>query len=145
MKTWIKILLVTGITGLVALYAVYRFVYNKPHPDYLNEKECCTMDAGRLYHEFKEATAAASKKYNGQVIRITGALSKTEVADSLVVAVFVFSNDDFGDEGIRCTMLPGFNDKAKDTPAGTAISLKGYCTGFNGTDIIFEKCSFTTL
>jgi hypothetical protein len=46
----------------------------------------------------------------------------------------------FGDEGIRCTMLSKFNEKAKDLVDNTNVKLKGYCTGYNDTDVIIEKC-----
>jgi len=68
-------------------------------------------------------------------------LSKIETADSLVIAVFVFNQGDFGDEGIRCTMMKKFNDEANRLQPDGEIIVKGYCTGFNETDVILEKCS----
>lgn len=141
MNNWIKLGIVLLILVIVAVIIGLR-MYFKPHPDYEKAEAKFTMSANRLYNEFKTGQEGASKKYNGLVIAIDGTLGKVETADSLVVAVFVFNTGDFGDEGIRCTLLPDFNDKAKKLTPGSLVSIKGYCTGFNGTDVIMEKCSF---
>ena len=70
-----------------------------------------------------------------------GKLSKIEASDSLVTAVFVFGQGDFGDEGIRCSMLPKYSFEAGKLQPDGEIKVKGYCTGYNETDVILEKCS----
>jgi hypothetical protein len=141
MKTWIKILLALFVVGIAAAFLVYKYVYNKPHLDYLNAPPKYTMEARQLFDEFRSATDASSGKYNGQVVAVSAPVSKVESADTLVIAVFAFNKGDFGDEGIRCTMLPAQNDAAKKLAPGTTVQLKGYCTGYNGTDVILDKCS----
>jgi len=141
MKTWIKIVLGLIVIGMIALFLGYKFVYNKSHPDYENIEASFTMNAQDLYNAYKTSKDAASAKYNGKVIALTGKLSKIESADSLVTAVFVFNQGDFGDEGIRCTMLRKFNDPASKLQPDGEVMVKGYCTGFNETDVILEKCS----
>ena len=47
----------------------------------------------------------------------------------------------FGDEGIRCIMLPNQNELMKKYGTSTLITIKGYCTGYNDTDVIIEKAS----
>jgi hypothetical protein len=141
MKTWIKIVIGLVVVGIIGLFLVYKFVYNKQHPDYENIEPAYTLTAPELYQAFKTGKDAASVKYNGKVIALTGKLSKVETADSLVTAVFVFNQGDFGDEGIRCTMLRKFNDEASKLQPDGEVKVKGYCTGYNETDVIFEKCS----
>lgn len=141
MKTWIKIVLGLVVIGMFALFLVYKFVYNKQHPDYENIEASYTLNAQDLYQAYKNNKDVASTQYNGKVIALTGKLSKVETADSLVTAVFVFSQGDFGDEGIRCTMLKKFNDAADKLQPDGDVMIKGYCTGYNETDVILEKCS----
>jgi len=141
MKTWVKIVLGLIVIGIIALFLVYKFVYNKQHPDYENIEASYTLNAQDLYQAYRSDRDAASAKYNGKMIALTGNLSKIEAADSLVTAVFVFSQGDFGDEGIRCTMLPKFNTEAGKLQPDGEVKVKGYCTGFNETDVILEKCS----
>jgi len=141
MKSWIKIVLALFIIGLIATFYVYKFVYNKPHPDFENMKPDYTIAAADLYNAFKTNKADAEKKFNGKVVEINGALSNTESADSLVIAVFIFNKGDFGDEGIRCTFIKKYNEEAKKLQPGTIFKIKGYCTGFND-DVILEQCCF---
>lgn len=141
MKTWIKILIGLIVLGMVALFIIYKFVYNKQHPDYENIEPAFTLNAPDMFNEYKTGKDAASAKYNGKVIALTGILSKVEAVDSLVTAVFVFGQGDFGDEGIRCTMLAKYNDAAAKLQPDGEVRVKGYCTGYNETDVILEKCS----
>jgi predicted transport protein len=141
MKMWMKIILGLLVVGIVAAFFVYKFVYNKQHPDYENIEPAFRMNAQELYDAFKTGKDVASVKYNGKVIALTGKLSKIETADSLVIAVFVFNQGDFGDEGIRCTMLKKFNEPASKLQPDGEVMVKGYCTGYNETDVVLEKCS----
>ncbi len=141
MKKWIKILALLALLGIAAGIFVYYFVYNKPHPDYEKSKAEYTMTAKELYEGFITGEATPGQKYNGKVIEISGLLSSVESVDSLVIVIFAFNQGMFGDEGVRCTMLPSFNEEAKNLVPGTEVFLKGLCTGFNGSDVILEKCS----
>jgi len=108
MRTWITILIVLFILGLIAAVMVYHFVINKPHPDYEKMDAAYTITAVDLYKAYTSNKTAAGSKYNGKVIAFTGKLSKVETADSFIICVFAFSKGMFGDEGLRCTMLPKF-------------------------------------
>ena len=140
MKLWVKILLALFIIGVIAAFYVYKYVYNKPHPDFEKMTPAYSIPAADLYNTFKANKTASEKKYNGQVIEIRGTLSKVEAKDSLVIAVFVFNQGMFGDEGIRCSMLKKYNEEAKKLSPGTSLKIKGYCTGYNETDVILEQC-----
>jgi hypothetical protein len=129
------------ITGIIVLFLVYKFIYNKKHPDFEKIEASVTLNAPDLYQAYKNNASQASTLYTGKVVALTGKLSKIESIDSIVTAVFVFKQGDFGDEGIRCTMLPKFNLEASKLQPDGEIKVKGYCTGFNETDVILEKCS----
>jgi hypothetical protein len=141
MKTWIKIISVLVFTGFIAAVLAFYFLYNKPHPDYEKMEADYTLTATDLYTAFTTNKTEGGKKYNGKVIEIAGKLTKTEVTDTLTVCVFVFGKGMFGDEGIRCIMLPKYGVQAGKLPPGTDLKFKGYCTGFNDTDVILDKCS----
>lgn len=141
MKSWIKILLGLAVTGIIAAFLVYHFVINKPQPDFGKIKPEYSLNAMAFYNEFKSSKANAHKLYNGKMIEITGKLVRVESADTLTIAVFVFNQGMFGDEGIRCTMMKEFSAEAKKLKPDGIIRLKGYCTGFNDTDVIMEHCS----
>jgi hypothetical protein len=144
MKTWVKIILGLVAVGIVSALLVYKYVYNKKHPDYERIEAAYTINAHDLFYAFKNSKEAATRQYNGQVLEITGKLSKVEAADTLVTAVFAFEQGMFGDEGIRCTMLKKYNDAAMKLQPDGEVRFKGYCTGYNDTDVIIEKCSIIT-
>lgn len=141
MKKWFKILLALFVTGVIAAILVYVFVYNKPHPDYEKLKPDYSLKAQELYNSYKTNKTGADKIYIGKVVEISGNLSKLEVNDTLVVAVFVFEQGMFGDAGIRCSFLRNFNERAKALQAGADVKIKGYLTGYNDSDVIMEECS----
>ena len=120
---------------------MYVFVYNKPHPDYMAAKPDYIMAADSLFNQYTNNTVK-SKDYTGKIIQIKGNAKRIELTDSLSIVIFVFKQGDFGDEGIRCTLHPKQSTTAIQIEQNKFITLKGLCTGYNGTDVIFEKCSF---
>lgn len=142
MNKWIKILLTLVVVGIFAGLLGYKFVYNKPHTDFEKEKAVWTISAEDLYNGYKENQVAANEKYLGQVVEISGQLSAIEENNGLVVFAFVFEEGMFGDEGVRCTFLDNQKEDVSALKPGDDIKLKGYCTGYNETDVILEKCSF---
>jgi hypothetical protein len=140
MKKLLKIIGILAVVGILAAAYVWFFVYNKPHRDYEKASADYELDAGECYQQFVNGTPE-SNEYVGKVLKIYGKPSGVENNDSIVIVTFVFSEGMFGDEGIRCTMLPKYNDKALALNLSEGISIKGYCSGYNGTDVIMMHCS----
>lgn len=127
--------------GIVTAGLVYQFVINKPHQDMEKAKPAYIVSATELFDSFRSERTLAEQKYNGQVVVLNGKLDKIETTEDLVTGVFVFDQGLFGDEGIRCTMLPGHSTNLKSIPEGSEVQLKGFLTGYNETDVILEQCS----
>jgi hypothetical protein len=141
MKTWVKLLLAAFVVGIIGIAMIYIFIYNKPHPNYEKMVPEFRLNAQELFDSYKNNKAVAEKKYNGKLIEINGKLGHIESHDSITIAVFIFGQGMFGDEGIRCTMIAKFNEDAKKlVPEGT-IRIKGYCEGFSDSDVVLEHCS----
>lgn len=142
MKKWQIILLALVLTGFAAAVAVYFLVYNKPHPDYEKAKPEFVISAGALYAAFIDDEVAANDQFTGKVVAIDGQVAGVEQLDDLVIVSFVFDEGFFGGEGVRCTMLEGHHARALDLLPGDNVTIKGLCTGFTGSDVILEHCSF---
>lgn len=136
-----KILGVLGIIGILAIAYVWFFVYNKPHRDYENADPDQIVAAEQMFNQFRTNKASADSLYTGKVVQIVGPIRKVETKDSLVVAIFIFDQGMFGDEGIRCIMLPNHYVGLNEYKVNSTITIKGHCTGFNDTDVIIEKSS----
>lgn len=141
MKNWIKIFIVVAVIGLAGLAYVWFFVYNKAHQDIEKSTPDFVVTADDCYTHYSQGQNTELKNYTGSVIQIRGTPSLIENNDSLLVVVFVFNNGMFGDEGIRCTLLPSYNKKAQNIDLTKIITIKGYCSGYNDTDVILEQCS----
>ena len=141
MKTWIKITIGLGIIGIVAALAVNKFVINKPHKDYEAARTDLVVRAKRLYTDYTANPEIANGKFLDKVLEIEGSISWVEQVDSLVILVYVFEEGDFGDQGIRITMLPEYNQESKTLSSLKPVKVKGVCRGFNDTDVIIEKGS----
>ena len=129
------------LIGILAALYVWFFVYNKPHRDYEAAAPDHILAAEELFFQYRHDKQLADSLYTGMVLQINGALGKVESPDSSVIAIFVFDQGMFGDEGVRCVMLPGHHSGLKNYGPGGKITLKGYCTGYNDTDVIIEKAS----
>jgi hypothetical protein len=140
-RTIITAMLILFVLGLVTAGLVYKFVINKPHENYEKAKPAFIISSADLYQSFQDNRAQAEEKYNGQVVLLSGKLDKIETSDNKVTAVFVFNQGMFGDEGIRCTMLPNHVNSLKAIAEGSEVKIKGYLTGYNDTDVILEMCS----
>jgi len=128
--------------GLLVGGYVYIFVLNKEHPDFEHLKADYDITAEALYNDFVKDAEGASKKYNGKMIMLSGQVHDIEHVDSLTIAVFIFSEGMFGNEGVRCTFLS--SDELINDPSDVInFKIKGFCSGFNDTDVILEKCSLT--
>lgn len=141
MNKWLKIILVLFVLGVLGGIGVYIFVYNKPHTDYAKAKPEIIAEARACYDEFVSDRFQAEQKYNGKIVQLYGTFSRVEKNDSLTVLVFVFNEGVFGEEGIRCTMLPSISYESLEQQIGNQIVVKGFLTGYNETDVIMENCS----
>lgn len=133
---------IAGIVTIVIIVIIgIKFFYYKPHPDYEKELPEFKLTASNLYNQFIESDEDFGKIYNGKVLQITGDLSKVERNGSTYTLVFTFNEGVFGDEGIRCNLLPNYS--VQESLINKNIIVKGYCAGYNGTDVILEFCSIT--
>lgn len=138
---WILIGGVLVSIAIIAAILVYIFVYNKPHTDFAKADPDYRLQAEELYREFKNNPDEAAAKYNGKVVAIEGALEGIETNETFSVAVFSFEDGMFGDEGIRCAILPDHVQEIAAAPPGSNVVIKGMCSGYNQTDVIMEHCS----
>jgi hypothetical protein len=141
MKTWVKLAVGLVLVGILVITAVYFFIYNKPHTNYETADVSYHVSVQELYQSFVEDRILADSLYTGEVLIIEGPVTRIEAFGSLVIAVFALNEGMFGEEGVRCTFLPKFNDKISQIEDGDFLKIKGYCTGYNDSDVILEHCS----
>jgi|FLOH01.1.fsa_nt_gi hypothetical protein len=141
MKNWLKVIGFAIIVGSIGLTYAWFFIYNKPHDDIEKAKPDYIISATECYQHYVAGKNNELENYTGTVLQIVGVPTSIEKNDSLAVIVFAFDSGMYGDEGIRCTMLPSHNEKANNISLSEKVTIKGYCSGYNDTDVILEQCS----
>lgn len=141
MKKLLIILLVLLVVAAAAAFYVYKYVYNKPHPDFEQAEAELSIRAKRLWTDYSMNKEIADGNYTGKILEIEGTIMRVEEVDDMVIVVFAFRQGDFGDEGIRVTMLPQFHQAAKGIDPFKPVKIKGLCTGYNDIDVIIENGS----
>jgi hypothetical protein len=139
MKKWIGIIGALALIGVTVAVMVYVFVINKPHPDYEKVNPDYFMTAEALFGAFRDDAQKASELYNGKIIQVSGQLSSVEDVNGQLVLCFVLGEGMFGEEGIRISMIPSEALQSNSFVEGQDITLKGYCTGFNDTDVVMSQ------
>ncbi len=130
------------VTGLVAAALVWKFYVNKPHDDIEKATPAYTVSTEEIWSRYNTDRKIADSLYNNQVIEVTGNLSRIDKDDTLVSAIFVMAADSmFGDKTIACQMYKKYNEEAVTLIAGAKVKIKGFCVGYDDTDIKFNKCS----
>jgi len=142
MNKWFRIIGILIVVGLIVAFLVWKLYINKPHADIENTTASYSLNAQELWKQYNKELKLSDSLYTGKVIEISGNLSKIDKVDSLVYLVFVMEPDpDFGDKTIRCEMLAKYNEEAAALIPNSPIRVKGYCSGYDQTDIKFTKCS----
>jgi len=142
MKKLLRILIILTVFGVVAAALVWKFYVNKPHEDIENATPAYTMTTEEIWQKYNSNLKTADSLYTGNVIELTGNLSRVDKNDSLVSVIFVMAADSmFGDKTISCQMYKKHNDEAVTLKAGNKVKIKGFCTGYSDPDIKFNKCS----
>lgn len=135
-----KVFLITLVFAFLSGVYGWFFVYNKPHTDFEESKPDFQISANQLFNDYLKNNG---RLYTGKVVEISGIAQKVDISDTLVTLVFVFNEGMFGDEGIRCSLIPKFNNRVLQLKFPTQVKLKGFCSGYNDTDVILEHCSLT--
>jgi len=142
MNKWIKIIAILAVAGLIAAILVWKFYINKPHADIENTPAAYSLNTSELWKQYNQELKLSDSLYTGKVVEINGNLSNIDKVDTLVYLVFVMEPDpDFGNKTIRCEMLAKYNGEASALAPNSPVKVKGYCSGYDQTDIKFTKCS----
>ena len=141
MKKGLIIIAALLVLAAATAFIVYKFVYNKPHTDYIEAKTDVQINAKRLWVDYSMNKDIADPKYTGKVIEITGSIMNVEMVEGTAIVIFAYKRGEFGDEGIRVTMLPEYAKAAWGINPMKPVTIKGLCTGYNGQDIIMENGS----
>jgi len=130
----VKIILAV-ITILVLVGATIAYMqYNKPHRDAAAEKPVAELTAYQLFAAFGNNETEAMALFGNKIVQVSGIIMETStLPDGTVQAVLDVNDPIFG---VKATFQ---NPGPENLVAGTDITLKGICSGFN-SDVELTGC-----
>lgn len=125
-KTKRNILLIVLLIILIGASIGYK-MWNKPHRS-VDAADAVKVTALSLYDTYQKDSAAAKKQYTDKVVEVSGTVSKRSTNQQNEVILLLATGLDGA--YINCTM----EGKAEDIKEGSAIAIKGICSGYIGGD-----------
>lgn len=117
--------------------------YTRKVQDLDQVKAQVRMNADELITAFEKNESEANAMYLDKIIAVKGQIKTIEKDDMGHYSVIL--GDESSMSSVRCSMNPAHNENVAELTAGTFITMKGACTGFNadellGSDVILNRC-----
>ena len=126
-----KIILLAS--ALIVIAAGAYFYVNRKTQSLTDSNADFKISAVKFLEEYSSAQVLSDKKYLGKVIQVEGNLKEIE-RDDKGSLTFVLG-DLSSMSSVRCSIDTTVVIDESAYPVGTAVSLKGECTGFNADDL----------
>jgi hypothetical protein len=133
-KRILLILLALGVIGAIVGFSMW----NKPHKNMASAKADVTVDAATLFNEFATDETAATAKYIGKTIAVTGQVKETTTDETGAVKVSLDANNPDG-FGVLCSLDPMSKHERTTFTPGETVTFKGDCSGIN-FDVELARC-----
>lgn len=132
---WKKILLPLLFVALTGGAIGYYF-YNKKMPSMAATKSDLAVDAASLYRQFQDDETAATAKYLGKIVTVTGTVLEASTLEDGTPKVLLDTGSDFG---VSCEFDPNTKHPRTAFEPGEKLTLKGECAGLN-LDVQLARC-----
>ena len=126
-----KIILLAS--ALIVIAAGAYFYVNRKTQSLTDSNADFKISAVKFLEEYSSDQILSDKKYLGKVIQVEGNLKEIE-RDDKGSLTFVLG-DLTSMSSVRCSIDTTVVIDESAYPVGTAVSLKGECTGFNADDL----------
>ena len=126
-----KIILLAS--ALIVIAAGAYFYINRKTQSLTDSNVDFKISAVKFLEEYSSDQVLSDKKYLGKVIQVEGNLKEIE-RDDKGSLTFVLG-DLASMSSVRCSIDTTVVIDESAYPVGTAVSLKGECTGFNADDL----------
>jgi hypothetical protein len=117
--------------------------YTREVKDLSKVKAQVRIHAAGLISAFEKNEPGANALYLGKVIAVKGKVKTVEKDDKEYYSVILGEENNMS--SVRCSMDPAHREDVAALAAGSQITVKGACTGFNadeliGSDVILNRC-----
>lgn len=136
-------IIIVSIVVIAAAGALYAYTeYNRKPKDLHRVKPGVELTATSLINAFENDEQKANNAYLDKVIAVEGQVKEIEKNENGFYTIIL------GEEGttssVRCSMDSKHQQEAAELVKGSAVKVKGVCTGFNsdellGSDVILNR------
>jgi hypothetical protein len=117
--------------------------YSRKVKDLANVKADLRINATELVAAFEKNETGANTIYLDKVIAVRGTVKSVEKNDRGHYTVIL--GESGSASAVRCSMDSTHQQDISVIPAGSLVTIKGACTGFNadellGSDVILNRC-----
>lgn len=129
---------------LIIAFAIYVYrEYNRTNTDIASERPAYSMTATELLQEFTANDSAASRKYAGKIIAVSGMAKSINQDERGLYTVGL--GDSSSLSSVRCSVDSIYTSQVAALVPGIRLTIKGNCTGYNndellGLDVIMNRC-----
>jgi hypothetical protein len=139
LKIILAIVVFLALSG--GLYAYREFTRKVKDLTYV--KAGVQLDAAGLITAFEKDEAQGNEKYLDKIIAVKGKVKTVEKNGNGYYTVIL--GEDNSMSSVRCSMDSVHQQDVASLSAGTIITMKGACSGFNkdellGSDVILNRC-----
>lgn len=132
LKKIVLFLIVAGVIG----GGIGFYFFNKKVPSMADQKSELTVQAAQLFDEFNTDEAAATAKYVGKIVTVTGKVLEAGALEDGTPKVLLETGSDFG---VSCEFDPNTQHKQTAFEPGQNLTIKGECAGLN-LDVQLARC-----
>lgn len=137
MPRWKKIITAVMIM-FIAATSYGWYLYNKKPADTRQQTAATEIGAAALVKCFQQNEAGATKQYVDKLIIVSGKVTGVQIDADGHATVFLETGDPLS--AVTCSFYNEEMQTVKKLAAGSAVKIKGICTGIL-TDVILNKCS----
>src|SRR5688572_8796338 len=117
--------------------------YNRKVKDLSKVKAELRIQASDLITAFEKSENEANTLYLDKIIAVNGTVRSVEKDDKGHFSVILGKENSLS--SVRCSMDSSHQAEVSRLAAGTSVTMKGACTGFNadeliGSDVILNRC-----
>jgi predicted lactoylglutathione lyase len=142
-----KTILYSFIAVVVIIIGVVFFAlkeYNRKQKDVADISAAYNMSSNEIITAFTADEKAANIKFLDKVVAINGTIKSNDKDEQGAYTVVL--GDSSSMSSVRCSMDSAHNNEAADLKAGSPVTVKGICTGFNadellGSDVLLKSCT----
>lgn len=135
MKPYVKVALFFVLFIAAGGILAALWLYNKQHADTSTAKPDYVITAEALHSEFASGEAAATARYSGKILEVSGKISAVR-SDPRATTISLETTD--MTSSVLCTLSTVVDDSKLGI--GDMITIRGECSGFL-MDVLLNNCS----